>query len=150
MVPYRSTDGRPQGHVNTTPYVHIAPRQWVGYQKNHGLSIRGFFFCFDKLRQEQVHDPARNKVSEGQKLVAGWGLFPFSCLCQIGKRACFSRQWLWAWLIGTAYAATDELHQLTVAGRGPSVADVGIDSVGVALGIAVFAVCAWILRRKVK
>lgn len=33
-----------------------------------------------------------------------------------------------------AYAATDELHQAFVAGRGPSAVDVGIDTLGAAAG----------------
>ena len=37
---------------------------------------------------------------------------------------------------GIAYAASDELHQLFVAGRRGSVLDVLIDAVGVAVGIA--------------
>lgn len=33
------------------------------------------------------------------------------------------------------YAATDEFHQAFVAGRGPSVADVGIDTLGAAIAL---------------
>jgi len=40
-----------------------------------------------------------------------------------------------AWLIGTAYACTDEVHQLFVPGRYGSVIDVGIDSVGALIGV---------------
>jgi VanZ family protein len=40
-----------------------------------------------------------------------------------------------ALLAGVAYAATDELHQHFVAGRHASPVDVGIDAVGVALGV---------------
>ena len=39
---------------------------------------------------------------------------------------------------GIAYAATDELHQHFVAGRHASPVDVGIDAVGVALGMLVW------------
>lgn len=47
-----------------------------------------------------------------------------------------------AGLVCVAFAAGDEYHQSFVFGRGPSVSDVGIDSVGVFLGIlAVQAVC---------
>lgn len=38
-------------------------------------------------------------------------------------------------LIGILYAASDEIHQVFVDSRGPSVRDVGIDSSGVLLGI---------------
>jgi VanZ family protein len=40
-----------------------------------------------------------------------------------------------AFLAGVAYAATDELHQHFVAGRHASPIDVGIDAVGVAIGL---------------
>ncbi|MGI8974827.1 MAG: VanZ family protein [Gaiella sp.] len=41
----------------------------------------------------------------------------------------------WAWTLGVAYAATDELHQSFVEGRRGVPLDVAIDAVGVALGI---------------
>ena len=41
---------------------------------------------------------------------------------------------LWAWGIGTLYAATDELHQYFIGSRTPSLFDVGIDSAGVLFG----------------
>jgi VanZ family protein len=40
-----------------------------------------------------------------------------------------------AFLAGVAYAATDELHQHFVAGRHASPIDIGIDAIGVALGL---------------
>ena len=39
------------------------------------------------------------------------------------------------WLIGTAYAVTDEIHQMFVPGRSCELRDVAIDSCGVATGI---------------
>lgn len=36
------------------------------------------------------------------------------------------------------YAALDECHQIFVAGRGPSVRDVGIDCIGIAIGLALY------------
>src|SRR5215204_2337942 len=44
-----------------------------------------------------------------------------------------------ALLAGSAYAATDELHQLFVSGRQGSMLDWLIDTLGVAAGILVFA-----------
>ncbi|MBQ8081668.1 MAG: VanZ family protein [Clostridia bacterium] len=46
---------------------------------------------------------------------------------------------LYAWLLGTAYAATDEVHQLFVLSRGASPADVMLDSLGVACGVLLAA-----------
>ena len=40
-----------------------------------------------------------------------------------------------AFVAGVVYAATDELHQHFVAGRHASPIDVGIDAVGVAIGL---------------
>jgi VanZ family protein len=51
-----------------------------------------------------------------------------------------------AWLLATLYAATDELHQMFVDGRGPALLDVGIDSLGALCGAALVALC--ISRRK--
>jgi len=44
------------------------------------------------------------------------------------------------------YAATDELHQMFVPGRGPAVTDVFIDAVGAAIGITVLYM--FLKRRK--
>jgi VanZ family protein len=46
------------------------------------------------------------------------------------------RPWAWALLLTIAYAATDEIHQAFTEGRGPSVVDVGIDTLGAVLAIA--------------
>ena len=40
-----------------------------------------------------------------------------------------------AWIAATAYACTDELHQMFVGGRGPAVLDVCIDSAGALTGV---------------
>lgn len=56
-------------------------------------------------------------------------------VAQIQKKISVRLPWLWAWGIGTLYAASDELHQGFVAGRGPSVRDVMIDSSGVIAGV---------------
>jgi VanZ family protein len=42
---------------------------------------------------------------------------------------------LTAFVLGTAYAVSDEIHQAFVAGRVGSPIDVGIDAIGVAVGI---------------
>ena len=52
-----------------------------------------------------------------------------------------------AWLLVTLYAATDELHQMFVDGRGPALLDVGIDSLGALCGAALVALCI-VHRRK--
>ena len=48
------------------------------------------------------------------------------------------------------YAASDEWHQAFVGGRGPSVADVGIDTLGALLGILVVLFVLLLRRRRRK
>lgn len=48
-----------------------------------------------------------------------------------------------AWLICVGFACGDEYHQSFVAGRGPSLKDVGIDSIGAFLGILVVQIVCW-------
>lgn len=45
-----------------------------------------------------------------------------------------------SWLIGTAYAITDEIHQLFISGRSGEIRDVCIDSLGVITGIIIFLI----------
>lgn len=55
------------------------------------------------------------------------------------------------WLIATVYAGTDEVHQMFVDGRGPTLLDVGIDSAGALFGVLIAAavVAARLKKRKV-
>lgn len=64
-------------------------------------------------------------------------------IAQIQKKTPVRLPWLWAWGIGTLYAASDEFHQGFVADRGPSVIDVMIDSSGVIVGVLILF---WILH----
>lgn len=48
-----------------------------------------------------------------------------------------------AWAAASAYAASDELHQAFVPGRGPAVTDVGIDASGAATALLL----CWLWRR---
>ena len=41
-------------------------------------------------------------------------------------------------IIGNVYAITDEIHQYFIEGRSASICDVGIDTLGVITGIAIF------------
>ena len=50
---------------------------------------------------------------------------------------------LLAGVICVGYAGLDEYHQAGVMGRGPSIKDVGIDSVGVLLGVLIVQAFCW-------
>lgn len=55
---------------------------------------------------------------------------------------------LWAWLLSTLYAVTDEVHQMFVDGRAPAVRDVCIDSAGALCGVLVMMLLLWLIRRR--
>ena len=50
--------------------------------------------------------------------------------------------------LGLLYAASDEIHQAFVPGRGPGVLDVGIDFIGVCIGLAFAAGVTALWRRR--
>ena len=52
-----------------------------------------------------------------------------------------------SWIIGTAYAITDEIHQLFVPGRSGEIRDVFIDSLGVITGIIFLLLILRIIKR---
>ena len=68
-------------------------------------------------------------------------------LAALGRYRSIRRPWLWALSIGTVYAAADELHQLLVPGRAARLYDVGVDAVGVILGVLFFLLCRRLLTR---
>ena len=53
-----------------------------------------------------------------------------------------------SWLIGTAYAITDEIHQLFISGRSGEIRDVCIDSLGVITGIIIFLIILICMERR--
>ena len=55
-----------------------------------------------------------------------------------------------AWLIGTAYAVTDEFHQSFVPGRSCELRDVVIDSCGVVTGVLAALLAGWIRAQREK
>jgi VanZ family protein len=52
-----------------------------------------------------------------------------------------------SWALATAYASTDEFHQLFVPGREGAVRDVAIDSCGAAFGIGLIYIVGRIRRK---
>ena len=70
------------------------------------------------------------------------------CLASLGFAASRRLHVLRSFWIGVLYAASDELHQAFVPGRGPAVTDVLLDSSGVLCGIAVVMLVAWSIWKK--
>ncbi len=69
---------------------------------------------------------------------------------RVGREAGSRGRWtIGSWAVATVYAMTDEFHQSFHASRQGSWIDVGIDSVGAALGVILFVkVIAFIERRR--
>ena len=55
--------------------------------------------------------------------------------------------YFWGWIGATAYAATDEFHQLFIEGRSGEVRDVCIDSAGAVIGLAAAWGLLWVWGR---
>ena len=107
------------------------------------------FGDFSQEKQEAI----RSAVSFVVRKLAHfseYALLGFSLMlhiAQIEKKITVRFPWLWSWCVGTLYAASDEFHQGFVAGRGPSVRDVMIDSSGVIAGTLLLL---WIIRRRTR
>lgn len=60
----------------------------------------------------------------------------------------WARSALFALVAGTAFAASDEVHQMFVPTRTPAPHDVGLDAIGVVLGIALAGLRRRLRRRR--
>lgn len=65
----------------------------------------------------------------------------------VGTACLTEKQALISWGVATAYAATDEFHQLFVPGRSGQVTDVCIDSIGALIGVLIVVL---VISRKKK
>ncbi len=74
-------------------------------------------------------------------LYAALGILLWRAAYQRGGRLLEKRPGRWTLAMGCSYAVSDEIHQAFVPVRSPQLADVAIDSVGVAFGIAL----AWLV-----
>lgn len=59
------------------------------------------------------------------------------------------KRMIFALLIGMGYAASDEIHQLFIAGRSGQVIDVFIDTIGVAIGICLLMIIYKVIQNAV-
>lgn len=95
---------------------------------------------------EKIDHPVRKTAHATEYAILGI-LFAgtFGAFGVTGKRRAAA-----AWGFATVYAATDEFHQLFVAGRSGQISDVMLDSAGAAAGIAVFFAISYIIGRKTR
>lgn len=67
----------------------------------------------------------------------GGHLLEYAVLAWLWQRALNNRRAWIAWGVAVLYAASDELHQLFVAGRNAQLLDVGLDAIGAGLGLII-------------
>ncbi|MBR1586092.1 MAG: VanZ family protein [Clostridia bacterium] len=134
-----STESREESSKTSDQVVEwLLQRFYPGYNELRNKQKR--------ILRHQYQEPVR-KAAHGLEFML-LGTFLFLFLHGIELR----RSGLWAWVGGTLYAATDELHQTLVSGRGGMVTDVCIDSggvlAGIFLGLALLALFHRIFGRK--
>ena len=90
---------------------------------------------FSKLPKEEQMDYAEKIEFPVRKMAHATEYAILGCLL---TNLCLTfpmrKAYMWSWLMGSAYAATDEFHQLFVPGRSGQITDVMIDSVGCLAG----------------
>lgn len=95
---------------------------------------------------EKIEHPVRKSAHAGEYALLG--------ILFMGSLGAYGidgrRRAIAAWICTTAYAATDELHQLFVAGRSCQVSDVVLDSTGAAAGILLYIAVFWIVGHKTR
>lgn len=113
----------------------------TGDSNNVGKFIWSFFIPgFDQMSESKqlslaakIDYPIRKTAHASEYALLGILLVGASLSFNYGKIS-LSRYKM-AWILGTLYAASDEIHQLFVPGRSGQVTDVMIDSTGVLAGV---------------
>lgn len=97
--------------------------------KNMDISTKLYYI-------EKLHPIIRKLAHFSVYTVVGFSIMGFMCTFEI--RNIF--KFFTSFGIGVVYAITDEVHQSFIPGRGPSIIDVGIDSLGVLTGIFILII----------
>ncbi len=117
-----------------------------------GMSIGKFTVKnFDELPKEEQISFAK-KIDHFVRKTAHFTEYAFLGFLLSGfymslKKRKISKMMLTAWITGTLYAVTDEIHQLFVPGRSCQAFDVVIDSSGVLTGVLVMTAVVLIIDR---
>lgn len=108
------------------------------------------FAELDAEAQDQLYSMYSHIVRKAAhfSIYAALGFLVSLALCNYPLR--LSRVLLYALGICTAYAVTDEIHQIFVPGRGPGVWDVAIDAGGAFFGSCIIICIAALVRRRKK
>ena len=112
------------------------------------VSSTNFFFHLDMddARVREIADAIEGFVRKAAHMTE-YGILSVLLYIWIGQwPMSFLRRWGTAFGAATVYAATDEIHQLFVAGRSGRFTDVCIDGAGACLGILVFILLVRLVR----
>ncbi len=90
---------------------------------------------------EKIEFPVRKTAHATEYAILGC-LLTNLCLSFSMRKA-----YMWGWLMGSAYAATDEFHQLFVPGRSGQITDVMLDSVGCLIGCLLTCLILHVVRK---
>lgn len=105
---------------------------------------------FSKLPKEEQMDYAKKIEFPVRKMAHATEYAILGCLL---TNLCLTfpmrKAYMWGWLMGSAYAATDEFHQLFVPGRSGQMTDVMIDSVGCLTGCLLIYLILCIVKKHV-
>lgn len=137
--------------MSAAPAVESADMsQSIGYAVGR-LVVRDFDSLSPEEQQafaEKVDYPIRKGAHFTEYAILGILLYLDFLLC---TRLKSSLRFFLAFLSGTAYAGTDEFHQLFVPGRSGQLTDVMLDSSGVLCGCLLAAlIVIFVQRRRVK
>lgn len=103
---------------------------------------------FSKLPKEEQMDYAKKIEFPVRKMAHATEYAILGCLL---TNLCLTfpmrKAYMWGWLMGSAYAATDEFHQLFVPGRSGQMTDVMLDSVGCLAGCLLIYLILCIVKK---
>lgn len=103
---------------------------------------------FSKLPKEEQIDYAKKIEFPMRKMAHATEYAILGCLLtNLCQSLSMKKAYMWSWLMGNAYAATDEFHQLFVPGRSGQITDVMLDSVGCLTGCLLIYLILCIVKK---
>lgn len=118
----------------------------LGVGKFIGENFVSGYSDWDIERQEQFVEKIEYPIRKCAHAIEYFTL-AISLVITLGCFRLHNKRRILSWAITTIYAATDELHQLFVPGRACKLTDVCIDSVGALLGLVLFSLTVFIMKK---